>query len=99
MPEKRVTVLARARSKPGAEERLKAELLSLVEPSRRDHGCINYDLHQSADDPALFMFHENWESRAALEAHLDTPHLEAFDERTKELLAEPVEITLWELIV
>ena len=98
MQNRRVTVVARFRSRPGAEEKLKAELLSLVAPSRADRGCINYDLHQSPDDPALFMFHEDWTSREALDAHLATPHLDAFDERTKDLLAEPVEITFWEMI-
>lgn len=98
MKDRRVTVIARARSRQGMEEKLKAELLALVAPTHAERGCINYDLHQSADDPAHFMFHENWESRAALDAHLATPHLTAFRERAPDLLAEPMEITLWESV-
>lgn len=98
MADRQVTVLARVRAKDGMEERLKAELLSLVAPSRDEAGCINYDLHQLSDDPTYFMFHENWESRAALEAHLETPHSVAFDERVEGMLDAPFDITVWERI-
>lgn len=96
--EKRVTVLARVKAKPGTEERLRAALLQLVAPSRAEAACINYDLHQSADDPTEFMFYENWASRAGLDAHFEAPHLAEFDALAEELLAAPVEITLWERI-
>ena len=98
MRNSRVTVIARVRARQGMEDEVRAELLALVAPSRLERGCISYHLHQSTEDPAQFMFYENWESRASLDAHLEMPYLDAFDERTKELLAEPVEITLWEMI-
>ena len=98
MRKKGVTVVALVSARQGMEERVRAELLALVAPSRLEPGCIRYELHQSAEDPAQFMFYENWESRASLEAHLEMPYLDDFDERTKELLAEPVRITLWEML-
>lgn len=98
MRKTRVTVLARAVARDGMAEQLRAELLALVAPARRERGCLSYDLHRSTEDPAQFMFYENWESRASLDAHLEMPYLDDFDERTKELLAEPVEITLWERV-
>lgn len=90
-----LTVVARVRALPGREQEVKAALLALVAPTRAERGCLNYDLHQSDEDPSLFLFHENWETRADLDAHLEAPHLDAFDRKTKDLLAEPVEITLW----
>jgi quinol monooxygenase YgiN len=93
-----VSVVARVRAKRGMEEDVRRECLALVAPSRREKGCINYDLHQSADDPALFLFYENWTSREDLEKHLETAHALRFDERTEGMLAEPEEITLWEMI-
>ena len=62
-------------AKPGKDEEVKSHLLTLLTPSRRDPGCISYDLHQDADDPRVFVFYETWESREYLNAHLDTPHL------------------------
>ena len=96
MADRPVTVLARVHALPGREAEVIAALLALVQPTRRERGCLNYDLHQSSEDPARFMFYENWESRAALDAHLAAPHLDAFDAQTTGLLAEPVEITFWE---
>jgi quinol monooxygenase YgiN len=93
-----VSVVARVRALEGMAERVREECLALVAPSRREKGCINYDLHQSADDPALFLFYENWTSREDLERHLETAHALRFDERTEGMLAEPEEITLWEMI-
>ncbi|OLE53243.1 MAG: antibiotic biosynthesis monooxygenase [Acidobacteria bacterium 13_1_20CM_3_53_8] len=95
---KRVTVLARLRARRGMEEQVKRECLALVAPSRAEQGCINYDLHQSADDRTVFIFYENWESHEALERHLESQHSLQFDERTKGMLAEPEEITFWQMI-
>ena len=64
-----LTVIAQVKAKPGKEAEVRKELLSLVAPSRKDEGCLNYDLHQSADNPAEFLFHENWASRALLDKH------------------------------
>lgn len=94
----KVTVVARFKARPGMEEALRHELLALIDPTTAEDGCINYDLHQSADDKALFMFHENWLSREDLDDHLQMPYLQAFLARTDELLAEPAEISLWKMI-
>ena len=98
MPEQKLTVVARIKAKKGNEEEVKRELLALVAPTRTEAGCLGYDLHQSTEDPALFLFYENWTSRAALDEHFATPHLTRLNERAPELLAEPVEITFWEMI-
>ncbi|MGH7451858.1 MAG: putative quinol monooxygenase [bacterium] len=98
MANKKVTVLARVKAKAGMEEQVKRECLALVAPSRKEKGCLRYDLHQSTDDPALFVFCEHWMSREDLEKHLEMPHALAFDKRTDGMLAEPEEITLLEII-
>ena len=98
MENSKVTVVARIKAKPGQEDTVREVLLALIPPTTREKGCITYDLHQSADDKALFMFYENWCSREELDEHLGTPHLQAFLGKVDELLAEPVDISLWEMI-
>jgi quinol monooxygenase YgiN len=95
---KKVSVVARVRAVKGMEDKVRQECLALVAPSRRETGCINYDLHQSADDSTLLLFYENWTSLEDLERHLETAHSLRFDERTEGMLDGPVEITLWEMI-
>jgi len=96
MENKKITILARMKAKQGMEEEVKQELLSLVGPTRAEAGCINYDLHQSTENRCLFMLYENWVSKRALEEHIGMPYLKAFMKKTKEVLAEPADITLWE---
>jgi quinol monooxygenase YgiN len=98
MDKKKVTVHAKIKAKPGLEEKVKGELMALVGPTRSEAGCINYDLHQSLSDKTLFMFYENWTSKEDLDKHLKTPHLEAFLAKADGLLAEPIDISLWEMV-
>ena len=57
---KTLTVVAIMEAKPGQEVALRQVLLGLVPVTRQEPGCLNYDLHQAADDPGRFLFHENW---------------------------------------
>jgi quinol monooxygenase YgiN len=93
-----LTVLAHVKAKPGNETHVRQELLSLVAPSRKDSGCLNYDLHQALDNSALFLFHENWTSEAHLERHLQKPELQAVLAKLGQWVAEPPQITLWKKI-
>lgn len=81
-----LTVIASMRAKPGQERQLREALEALIEPTRREAGYVNYDLHQSVSDPGLFYFYENWESGEHLDAHLAAPHLQQFSSRLDELL-------------
>ncbi len=93
-----VTVVATFEARPGKEAELRAALLALPEPTRREAGCLNYDLHVSRENPAKFLFHENWSSRELLDAHLKSPHLAALLPRVDELCAASPDITVWEKI-
>ena len=81
-----LTVIAYMRAAPGKRDELRAALEALVEPTSRENGYVNYDLHQGIEDPDQFSFYENWESGADLDAHLDAPHLRDFAARIPELL-------------
>ena len=47
----------------------------LIPITRAEPSCILYDLHQDNDNPAHFMFYENWESRELWQAHMSAQHL------------------------
>ena len=98
MAGRKVTVFALVKAKPGLEEAVKKELSALVGPTRTEEGCINYDLHQSLDQKGHFRFYENWTSKELLDRHLQSAHVKRFIAKADELLAEPPEITLWEMV-
>lgn len=67
---------------------MKAVLLELVEGSTKEAAYIKYDLHQAAETPNVFIFHEIWQDAKSLEQHNRTPHVLKFIETAGPLLAE-----------
>ena len=74
----KLTIIASIIDKDGQVELVKSELIKLIDKTRVEQGCINYDLHQDNQNPAHFVFHENWESEAALDEHLASEHIAAY---------------------
>ena len=78
MAYQKLTIVARISVKEGNVDLVKSELLKLIEVTRAEEGCINYDLHQDNENPNFFIFHENWETRELWQAHMNNPHLAAY---------------------
>jgi quinol monooxygenase YgiN len=70
-----IRVVARIVGRPETLDELAALLEGLVAPTRAEAGCHQYEMLRSTSDPTLFTFVEEWESDAALDAHLATDHL------------------------
>lgn len=79
----KLTLIAQILAKTEKRALVKSELQKLIAPTRLEKGCINYDLHQDMENPNLFIFHENWESKAFLEKHLGSAHIAQYQEATK----------------
>jgi quinol monooxygenase YgiN len=79
-------------AQPGKEGLLRQALLALVEPTRKEEGCVQYDLHETNDKPGHFVFYENWTSKELLDRHLASPHLLALGPKLPELCSQPPEI-------
>jgi len=90
MEESVLTVVAVFVAAAGREEALETALRALVEPTRREDGCLNYDLHASTQQPGVMFFHETWTSSEQHRAHLATPHVRRLLSITPDLLAEPI---------
>lgn len=80
------------------EEKLTELVAALVEPTHGEEKCINYDLHQGAEDSSELMFYENWRSQADLDRHLGTAHVKELLDQLPELSENGVEITLFEMV-
>ncbi len=70
-------VVAVLTAKPGSEDVLERALKSLVEPTRAEPGCVSYELYRSDVDAQTFVTVELWTSQADLDAHMQTPHIQA----------------------
>lgn len=78
-----LTIVAQITAKPGKEDLVRAELEKLVPITRAEAGALQYDLHLDTENPAFFVFYENWENRELWQAHMNAPHLAAYMEATE----------------
>ena len=88
MSDQKLTIVARILAKAEKRDLVKAELLKLIEVTRAEEGCINYDLHQDNENPNLFLFHKNWVNRNMLLKHLASAHLTEYLNATADAVEE-----------
>ena len=98
LPKDAVTLVVILRARQGQQPLLEAELRALVGPTRREEGCLTYDLHRGDDAPDAYLLHEVWSSREHHRLHTQTPHFIRWNARKDALLASR-EVTFWKQVV
>ena len=77
MPDLSVRVIARVRSTVTHAAQVRTILTAIVEPTRREPGCISYHLLENLTETGEFATIEEWASAEAEQAHFSTPHIQA----------------------
>ena len=98
MPENSLRVVARIKARPDKVGQVRALLSGLVEPTRRESGCVSYELLQNRADPTDFTFVEEWRSDADLEAHFATDHIQTALPKLEGLAAEEPDIRTYAVV-
>lgn len=93
-----IHVIARHWARPETLDEVRRILLSLIDPSRAEPGCLKYELLQNADDPADFTFVETFASEDALTAHAAAPYIAGLAPQLKDLVARPSEVSRYRAI-
>jgi quinol monooxygenase YgiN len=93
----KITVVAKVVAKKESIEPVKAELLKMIAPTRQEAGCLEYRLHQDRQDPAVFVFYENWENFFCLEQHLNSAHFQNYVTTVESLISEKVVYKMTEI--
>jgi len=88
MLKKPLTIVAIIESTDEGRELIQSELEKLIEPTRKEEGCLQYDLHQDNENPNLFLFFENWASRELWQVHMQNDNLAAFGKNTEGALKD-----------
>lgn len=83
-----IIVIARVKARAEARETLITAAKTCIAETRKEAGCVSYDMHESVTDPGRFVFVEQWADRAALDAHMVAPHLAALLAAAGPCLAE-----------
>ena len=92
----RVHVIAIITAKPGKREEVLANFNANVPAVHAEDGCIEYGAvidcegigFAKAFGPDTFLVVEKWASLDHLKAHAVTPHMKAYSEKNKDLLAD-----------
>lgn len=93
-----VTVLVLSQAKPGMEDRVRTEILSVVKRALQEPTCIHIFLHQDMNDSTRFMLYENWTDKEDfVNVQMGSPHVRDYMERCREFLVDLPELTLWEM--
>ncbi|MBA4368895.1 MAG: antibiotic biosynthesis monooxygenase [Desulfobacterium sp.] len=68
-------------------------LISMIEPTEKEKGCLNYDIFYDIQDKNCFNLLEEWETREDLEYHLKSYRFGVLL-GTRALLCEPLKIKI-----
>lgn len=93
-----IGIVAVCKAKPECVDEVRELLLSAVEWSRAEEGCVEYILHIDRDNPNDFVFYEVWKDQAALASHNDMPQFKEMLTVFDGLLAEPATVILLQRI-
>jgi quinol monooxygenase YgiN len=98
MANKTVKVLARITARPDKIEELRSLLLDLVKETRKEKGCISYQLLHGKADPGDFTFVEEWEDDSVIDTHFATAHVQDAFSKAASLIAKEPDIRRYDVI-
>jgi quinol monooxygenase YgiN len=85
------TLLIRFEAKEGAGPKLEAAFAKAIALSRKEQGCLAYDLNRDAKTPTRYQVYERWQNVAALAAHQNSAHVAALRKEIGDLRTAPPE--------
>jgi len=92
MPQDSLRVVARIKALPDKVDTVRSILLELIVPTRKEEGCIVYELLQNKADATDFTFVEEWQSESSLDSHAASDHLNDAAEKLRGVIAEAPDI-------
>ncbi|MET0493319.1 MAG: putative quinol monooxygenase [Actinoplanes sp.] len=90
-----VAMLGKARIRPGKVAEFEDLIRSILPKIRREDGCIHYTVNRSHDDDSAFVLYEEWESGAAILAHLQQPFMADYFGKVPGFMAPGAELPGW----
>ena len=71
-------VFVRFEARVGQLDRLRTEVLAIVEPTRAEPGCLEFHLYEEKNASGTLCVHSRWKDDAAIDTHLQLPHMKRF---------------------
>ncbi|MDB5468886.1 MAG: antibiotic biosynthesis monooxygenase [Caulobacter sp.] len=81
-------------ARPDSFEAMLEAALHHVRRSRTEPGCLKHGVSIDAEDPLTLVFYEEWQDRAALDAHFQVPDSLAFMRAMRSLAASQTKLKI-----
>jgi quinol monooxygenase YgiN len=79
-----LTIVAVLKVDPTKLDDLRPLFAALIEETRKEDGCLLYDLHHDNVDPSRFVFYETWTTRDLWQDHMNSAHIRTFQQASKD---------------
>jgi len=93
-----IIIVAKSTIKPGTKEDYKVLAEELKRESRKEEGCISYNLYGDINNSNIFTFIEEWKNEEAIQLHRESKHYTNIIPKLSELREGKSEINLYKLI-
>jgi quinol monooxygenase YgiN len=90
-PKKPFTMVVMVKVQEGQGKSFEKLFQPAIQATRKEKGCIAYDLNRDLKDATKYYVYERWKSIAALEQHMETEHIKTLLSKLPEVLAGPPE--------
>ena len=94
-----ITCIAEIKALPGKREELLSNLLELIPLSKKEKGCIRYELHQNIDDENIFIFVDKFVDKNAFDFHCETDYIKKYFDEIIPHISEYIKISMNKEIV
>lgn len=90
-----IILITTIQAQSGKGAALETALRGMIAPTAKEPGALEYRMHRSLQQAETFFFYEKYADKAAMDAHLTSPHFYTLMETAGSLLAgEPSMDTL-----
>jgi quinol monooxygenase YgiN len=87
-------IVAKLTVKPDKVKAFTDAAKEIIEKSNKEAGCKSYQLYQDPYDNTKFVFVEEYNNQAAVDAHFASDYFKAFGPKISDLVAEPAKIKI-----
>jgi quinol monooxygenase YgiN len=94
-----IKVVAKSEVKEGQIEAYQKLVEELVHETRKEKGCISYELFQDVQHHNIFTFIEAWENQDVLDRHMKSVHFQKIVPQMAQLREKPSEINVYRLVL
>lgn len=93
-----ITLVVKALIKEGKIEEYKDITNELAIETRKEEGCISYNLYEDINNPQILTFIEVWKDKEAIEIHNKTEHFKKLAPKLRELREGDSDVNFYECV-